>query len=329
MKDTQTARTGQQQTATGALAAPLTRSTIFRLAPGARGFVVLSNATAQDSRLSFAARGMLVYLLSKPDDWQPMMGDLEREGGQGRDATRRIFRELETHGYVVRERRHIGGGRFGWLCLVHPLPQISDALPPSDSPLTEKPLTVKPSPVKASIYKKQNKQKTEQTKNRTHTPPQPLAVEPARASVCVADEKIKRNKPESRFSRDEWQRYAEHLQATGQGIIKPTAYASTRYKSGEDDALIEAWLSGKSAVRTAASERVTDERKNELRGEVVRRLKSGSSEAEVCRWMCKSESLLLRSEAEEIVNRARLEARWKTRTLRDSQQEMNNAAPAV
>jgi hypothetical protein len=82
-------------------------------------------------------------------------------------------------------------------------------------------------------------------------------------------------------------------------------------------------------VRTAASERVTDERKNELRGEVVRRLKSGSSEAEVCRWMCKSESLLLRSEAEEIVNRARLEARWKTRTLRDSQQEMNNAAPAV
>jgi DNA-binding Lrp family transcriptional regulator len=46
----------------------------------------------------------------------------------------------------------------------------------------------------------------------------------------------------SRFSLEECRRYAEHLKQTGQGIINPGGYATKIFRSGEADALIEAFL---------------------------------------------------------------------------------------
>lgn len=46
----------------------------------------------------------------------------------------------------------------------------------------------------------------------------------------------------SRFTLEECQRYARHLKATGQGITNPGGYATKIFRSGEADALIEAFL---------------------------------------------------------------------------------------
>jgi hypothetical protein len=46
----------------------------------------------------------------------------------------------------------------------------------------------------------------------------------------------------SRFSLEECRRYANHLKATGQGITNPGGYATKIFRSGEADALIEAFL---------------------------------------------------------------------------------------
>jgi hypothetical protein len=46
----------------------------------------------------------------------------------------------------------------------------------------------------------------------------------------------------SRFSPEECRRYAEHLRSTGQGINNPGGYATTIHRTGEADALIEAFL---------------------------------------------------------------------------------------
>lgn len=90
--------------------------------------------TAQDSRLSFEARGVLMYLLSKHDDWQIQLGDLMREGACGRDRIKRIIRELEKYGYLRRNQPQDDLGKFAqseyWLY---------------EAPLTENPLTVNPS----------------------------------------------------------------------------------------------------------------------------------------------------------------------------------------
>ena len=45
----------------------------------------------------------------------------------------------------------------------------------------------------------------------------------------------------SRFSLEECRRYADHLKQTGQGIINPGGYATKIFRSGEADALIEAF----------------------------------------------------------------------------------------
>ena len=47
----------------------------------------------------------------------------------------------------------------------------------------------------------------------------------------------------SRFSIEDCRNYARHLQSTGQGITNPGGYATTIHRTGEADALIEAFLS--------------------------------------------------------------------------------------
>ncbi len=331
MNPTQHARTGQQQTATRADAAPLSNTTIIRLAFDTNDpYFRMPRASAQDGRLSFTARGMLTYLLSKPPDWQVMMSNLEREGGQGRDATRRIFRELETHGYVTRERQHRASGRFGWVCTVHPLAQDSAALAPSDSPLTENPSPVKPSPVKASIYREQRKQETEETKNRTHTPPQPLTAEPAQASVCVSEVEVKRGKSASRFNLSDCRRYAEHLKATGQGIINPGGYATKIHNTGEADELIETFLSGKSVEQTAAPG-AREATKKKLESIAKGMAESGKDESTIRASLVNLGKMLRPDEVNSIAHQAFLAVEFRAglRSKNRRTQQVSDATPAV
>lgn len=65
-------------------------------------YFLLLRATAQDTRLSFEARGVLTYLLSKPDDWQLQIDDLMREGDIGRNRVYRLLKELTGAGYLQR-----------------------------------------------------------------------------------------------------------------------------------------------------------------------------------------------------------------------------------
>jgi hypothetical protein len=44
-------------------------------------FVIVDQAAVEDTRLSWAARGLLAYLLSWPDDWKVLVNDLKKRGG--------------------------------------------------------------------------------------------------------------------------------------------------------------------------------------------------------------------------------------------------------
>ena len=59
-------------------------------------------ATFDGSNLSFEARGVLAYILMKPDDWETNIGDIMREGNIGREKAYRIVNELIEHGYAER-----------------------------------------------------------------------------------------------------------------------------------------------------------------------------------------------------------------------------------
>lgn len=82
-----------------------------------RDFLQLPNALAQDERLSYRARGILVELLSRPGNWQTNADALWRNGqrkrpghAEGQGAVRNAFAELKAFGYIdeVRQRNSKG-----------------------------------------------------------------------------------------------------------------------------------------------------------------------------------------------------------------------------
>jgi hypothetical protein len=56
-------------------------------------------------------RGLLAYLLSRPDNWRVIVKDLQRRGDLGRDEIYALLRELRRAGYVVYIQAREPGGR--------------------------------------------------------------------------------------------------------------------------------------------------------------------------------------------------------------------------
>jgi hypothetical protein len=90
--------------------------------PRSSRFTVLSNALLEDARLSFKARGLLAYLLSRPDGWQTSADELARHGPNGRAAILSGLKELEKAFYLKRTRVQDGHGRWSTVCEVSDTP---------------------------------------------------------------------------------------------------------------------------------------------------------------------------------------------------------------
>ena len=86
-------------------------------------FTVVSNAALEDTRLSFRAKGMLVFILSKPDKWQVSERHLAEQGPDGRSAVASALTELERAGYLRRTRTRQTDGTFAWQSTIFDEPQ--------------------------------------------------------------------------------------------------------------------------------------------------------------------------------------------------------------
>ncbi len=79
-------------------------SGIIRVKKDTRYFTA-SNEPFNDSRLRWGARGVMGYLLSKPDGWECRNADLEAAGPGGQHQIRSIIKELKKFGYIHRHRQ--------------------------------------------------------------------------------------------------------------------------------------------------------------------------------------------------------------------------------
>ncbi|KVO72422.1 hypothetical protein WJ79_19380 [Burkholderia ubonensis] len=127
-------------------------------------FYLLRREIAEDRRLSWAARGMLVHLLVKPDSWRVSVQALINETADaglssGRDAVYRILRELQEAGYLSRGQTKSDGGSFEAMdYIVSEIPNAPLTEKPEAAPLTGLPLTGLPctaDPIQASTESKQ------------------------------------------------------------------------------------------------------------------------------------------------------------------------------
>lgn len=126
-------------------------STVIRVKKRHR-YVSLDQRLVEDERLPWAARGVLVYLLAKPDDWTIRVEDLRRRGDLGRDAIYKVFEVLRRYGYLQREQQRDARGRLAkTLYTVFEIPVAS--------PLPEAPDTADPCPVKPT---RPNNQRTQE-----------------------------------------------------------------------------------------------------------------------------------------------------------------------
>ena len=134
-------------------------------------FFVMHNATAQDAGLSWEARGMLAYLLSKPEGWKTNMTDLVRRSSAGKDKCRRVMEELISAGYVVREERRVSGKIKGYDYFVYDRPSVGKPAqkdadiagsPEPEKPEPEKPDAANPHHIKNREIERTERERTEE-----------------------------------------------------------------------------------------------------------------------------------------------------------------------
>ena len=75
------------------------RSRIIRAQNELNSFVI-DKDFLEDERLSFTAKGILTYLLSKPDDCQVTVADLANHSGDGENTIYSGLNELKDYGYI-------------------------------------------------------------------------------------------------------------------------------------------------------------------------------------------------------------------------------------
>lgn len=203
-------------------------------------------ATAQDCRLSWAARGVLAYLFSKPDNWEINPQAMMKEGNLGRDALYRILSELKEFGYVHRYQERRADGTLGrWVTDVHetplldrietPLPDFQDAVSPLPGlPDPVGPEAAQPDPVNQEHTYKRKVQKREITKEEKQQPAaaSALPVSPAGSRFALAQIEafIRATKPHK--TEAQIGGLARHL-----------------LKSGEEDSLIAEWIEKQARTR--------------------------------------------------------------------------------
>src|SRR5690554_205710 len=63
-------------------------------------YVVINKSIFNDKRLSWKAKGLMGYFLSKPDDWKITISDLIKQSKDGRDSVYSGLAELKKYGYL-------------------------------------------------------------------------------------------------------------------------------------------------------------------------------------------------------------------------------------
>lgn len=140
----------------------------------------------ENSELSWAAKGVWTYLISRPDGWAVNRSDLLGKSKDGDTALRKILKDLEEAGLLKIERQKVQG-KFGptvWTVFEEPIevspyvenphveiPHVEN--PQAEDPHVEKPHVENPHDLKRTSitnYPLTNNQSTKNQQTTPHTP---------------------------------------------------------------------------------------------------------------------------------------------------------------
>ena len=115
---------------------------VFRMEK-TRDYTVMSNHHLRDKSLSLKAKGLLSLMLSLPEEWDYTTKGLARICKDGVDSICAGVRELEEHGYVIRQRVRNANGQLGaieYTILEQPRPpEPKPGKPERENPVLDNP----------------------------------------------------------------------------------------------------------------------------------------------------------------------------------------------
>lgn len=136
---------------------------IIRSARKERDFSIVSNSVLQDSRLSMRALGLLVRLLSRPDNWETNSETLAREFNCGREQMRSVLGELRDAGYILLVKNQDSKGHWSSKWYIYDEPIHEE--PKSDKPKPENRVLGQPDAITKTDYKEPIPTKEKTTKS--------------------------------------------------------------------------------------------------------------------------------------------------------------------
>jgi len=163
---------------------------VFRVSKN-RDFTVIANSVFKDRRLSAKAKGILVEMLSLPENWDYTLKGLTTLFSDGIDSIRQGIKELEENGYIVRERKRDARGRLGGMeYVIYETPEkavgniVENSSPEQSAPMIAEPTEDIPAQDesaedKAMLYKELNKSRTKESITHLSNPYQSITDEAA------------------------------------------------------------------------------------------------------------------------------------------------------
>ena len=88
-------------------------------------YFAASNEPFNDIRLSWESRGLMGYLLSKPDYWEISVSDLVKKGPARAYKIRRMLAEARKYGYMNRIRITNQDNTFDWITEIYESPSLN------------------------------------------------------------------------------------------------------------------------------------------------------------------------------------------------------------
>ena len=111
---------------------------VFRI-DKTRDYTVMSNHHLRNTELSLKAKGLLSLMLSLPENWDYTTKGLASICKDGIDSISSCIRELEKHGYIIRERMRNEKGQLTTIEYTI-LEQPKSAPPDREKPIRENPV---------------------------------------------------------------------------------------------------------------------------------------------------------------------------------------------
>lgn len=109
-----------------------------------KNYTVINNTSLYDERLSWKAKAIHAFMLSRPDDWTFYNEEMTQWAKDGFDSLASGLKELKQYGYVKKEQRRGKDGKFEWVTVVYEVPPQDVQQPSTEQPLVDVPCLEKP-----------------------------------------------------------------------------------------------------------------------------------------------------------------------------------------